>query len=227
MRRIATLAAFLACVALAGSARADVIFSLQWRDTGTQSLSILPGDTAAGGQRTLDLFLSIDVQSIGFGVTVALPDGSGVSFLGADLWDGVAVPGANWFFYGPAVLDVDEPALQLEPYQEAYDFASFLAPPNAPPWLPPGDYWVGSVLLDTSSLAGGANIETFFVPALDGLGIDDGAGNLVYSDDATFLNATLGTAQLFVVPEPATGALVAARVACLALRARRRGTRAA
>jgi hypothetical protein len=65
------------------------------------------------------------------------------------------------------------------------------------------------VLLDTSAVLDTATIETFFVPGLDGLGIDDGTGALVYSDDATFLNAVLGTATLFVVPEPGSAALLA------------------
>jgi hypothetical protein len=77
-------------------------------------------------------------------------------------------------------------------------------------------------MLDTSTAAGFSTVDTFFVPGLDGLGIDDGTGTLVYSDDATFLNATLGTATLLVVPEPATGVLLAAGLLGLVL-TRRRG----
>jgi hypothetical protein len=215
----------LAAVGLAGGARADVTFELRWRDTGTRSLDILPGDAAVGGQRTLDILMSLDVQWVLFAVTVALPDGSGVSFLDAELWEGV--PGASWVLLGPELLDVDDPLWRgdLDPYQEAYEFASFLAPPAGPPWVPPGEYEVGSVVIETSRLLGGASIETFFVPRLDGLGVDDGAGNLIYSDDAQFLGATLGTAQLFVIPEPATGGLTGAGLLLLAWLRRRRQER--
>src|SRR5215470_6451983 len=56
---------------------------------------------------------------------------------------------------------------------------------------------------------------------------DDGTGYPVYADDATFLNATLGTAQLFVVPEPATGAMLGLGLLLLGSGAGRgsRGTR--
>ena len=225
-RGTATLS-FLAIVTLASGAGADATFALQWRDTGTQALTILPGDAAAGGQRTLDILMTLDVQWAAFGVTVALPEGSSLSFAGGDHWDAVSVPGATWAYPGPPlVLDQDQldnlNGSGLGPYQEAYEFATLMYPPAGPPWAPPGAYVVGWAYLDTSAVLNGETIETFFWPTIDGLAIDDGTGTLVFSDDATFLNATLGTAQLFVVPEPATGALVAAGLLLLGLAGRRR-----
>ena len=225
LRGTATLF-FLAVVTLATGAGADVTFALQWRDTGTQALTILPGDAAAGGQRTLDILMTLDVQWMGFGVSVGLPEGSSLSFAGGDHWDAVSVPGATWAYPGPPLV-LDEGQLDhlngqgIGPYQEAYEFATLMNPPVGPPWAPPGTYVVGWALLDTSAVLSGETIETFFWPGIDGLIIDDGTGTPVYSDDATFLNATLGTAQLFVVPEPATGALVAAGLLLLGLARRR------
>lgn len=219
LRRAANaLTAILVFASLASSARADAVFELRWHDSGTTELTILPGDAAAGGQRELDILMTIDVQWVFFGVTVALPDGSPLAFQSAAAWDALAIPGANWSTFGrPALLDVDEPLFELGPYQEAYDFVGAINPPNAPPWAPPGSYVVGSVLLDTSAATGFSSVDTFFVPGLDGLGIEDSTGTLVYSEDATFLNATLGTATLLVVPEPATAALLAAGLAGLLL----------
>jgi hypothetical protein len=115
-------------------------------------------------------------------------------------------------------MDVDDPFWHLEAYQEAYNFATFIAPPPfGPPWAPPGTYVVGSVLLDTSTAEGASTIESLFLRGLDGLILDDGSGTAIYSDDATFLNATLGTARLSVVPEPASAALLGLGVALLAL----------
>jgi hypothetical protein len=224
LRGSATLL-FLALVTLSSDAAADATFALHWRDTGTQTLTILPGDPEGGGQRALDILMTLDVQWIGFGVTVAIPDGSSLGFAGARRWQAVAVPGADWGYVGtPTLLDVDEPLFNLGPYREAYEFVTLMTPPAGPPWAQPGTYVVGSVLLDTSAALDGETIETFFVPGLDGLAIDDGTGSVVYSDDATFLNATLGTAQLFVIPEPAAGALVAVGLLLLGL-ARRRASR--
>jgi len=217
---------FFALVTLASSAGADATFALQWRDTGTQTLTILPGDAAAGGQRTLDILMTIDVQWTGLGVSVGLPDGSSLSFAGAGRWNVVEVPGASWIYFdSPTALN--EGFLEriasdgFGHYQEAYHFDAFLAPPCAPPWAQPGTHLVGWMVLDTSAVLGGATVEAFFWPAIDVLGIDDGTGALVASSDATFLNATLGTAQLLVVPEPATGALVAAGLLLLGLTRRR------
>ena len=226
LRGTATLF-FLAVVTLATGAGADVTFALQWRDTGTQALTILPGDAAAGGQRTLDILMTLDVQWMGFGVSVGLPEGSSLSFAGGDHWDAVEVPGATWWYPGPPLV-LDQGQLDhlngsgLGPYQEAYEYATFMLNPNAPPWAPPGTYVVGWAYLDTSAVLNGETIETFFWPGIDGLGIDDGTGTLVFSEDATFLNATLATAQLFVVPEPATGFLVAAGLLLMGLAHRRR-----
>lgn len=226
LRTVATLL-FLFLFTPASGAAADVTFALQWHDTGTQDLTILPGDAAAGGQRTLDILMTIDVQWIAFGVSVALPEGSSMSFVGADHWDAVPVAGATWTYAGtPMVLDESDLELAASyghgPYQEGYDFATLMNPPAAPPWAPPGTYVVGWTILDTSAVLGGETIETFFMPLFDGLIIDDGTGTLVFSDDAEFLNATLGTAQLFVVPEPSTGALVATGFLLLGLAHRRR-----
>ena len=57
------------------------------------------------------------------------------------------------------------------------------------------------------------------------LGIDDGTGFAVYSDDASFLNATLGTAQLLVVPEPAPAGMLALGLVAFALCGRRSQSR--
>jgi hypothetical protein len=235
MTRGTAILLFLALVSLASGAAADATFALQWRDTGTQALTILPGDPAAGGQRTLDLVMTLDVQWVGFGVTVALPEGNSLGFTGAERWDAVEVPGADWSYVGSPIF-MNESQLQwtidqgLGPYQEAYEFVTLMDPPNAPPWALPGTYLVGSVFLDTSAVLSGETIETFFTPGFDGLGIDDGTGLLVFSDDATFLDATLGTetlgaAQLLVIPEPATGALVVAGLLLLGLARRRRFVR--
>ena len=228
MRARAAAFLFLTLLIFATGARADVTFALQWRDTGTQSLTILPGDAAAGGERTLDIVMTIDVQWTAFGVSVALPEGSSLSFVGGDHWDAVTVPGVTWDYLGPpVVLDQDHLDLAasygLGPFQEGYDFATVMRPPSAPPWGPPGTYVIGWADLDTSAVLSGETIETFFMPLFDGLAIDDGTGeSSIFSDDATFLNATLGTAQLFVVPEPATGALLAAGLLLLGLIPRRR-----
>jgi hypothetical protein len=221
LRGTATLL-FLALVILPGGAEADAIFGLQWRDTGSQTLTVLPGDPAAGGQRTLDVVMTLDLQWTAFGVTVALPVGSSLGFAGGGHWEAVEVPGATWWYAGPPMV-LDQDQLDwindhgLGPYQEAYEYATLMNPPNAPPWAPPGTYVVGSVLVDTSAVSTAETIETFFMPAVDGLIIDDGTGTPIYSDDATFLNATLGTARLLVVPEPATGALLAAGFLLLSL----------
>ena len=227
MLRTVTTLLFLSLFTLASGAAADVTFALQWHDTGTQDLTILPGDAAAGGQRTLDIVMTIDVEWVAFGVTVGLPEGSSLSFTGGDHWDAVSVPGATWAYPGaPMALDQGQldylNGFGLGPYQEAYEYATLMNPPAAPPWAPPGTYLVGWAYLDTSSVLAGETIETFFWPTIDGLGINDGEGNLIFSDDAEFLNATLGAAQLFVVPEPATGALVAAGFLLLGLTHRRR-----
>jgi len=227
MRRAVSTLLFLALFTPATGARANVTFELQWRDTGTQSLTILPGDAAGGGERTLDILMTLDVEWAGFGVTVALPEGSGLSFTGGDHWDAVEVPGSTWSYLGPPLV-LDEDQLEylngfgLGPYQEAYEYATLMTPPAGPPWASPGEYLVGWAYLDTSAVLDPETIETFFWPTIDGLVLNDGNGNLVYSDDATFLNATLGTAQLLVVPEPATGSLVAAGVLLLGLAHRRR-----
>ena len=210
MLRGTAILLFLALVSLASGAGADATFALQWRDTGTQALTILPGDAAAGGQRTLDILMTLDVQWAGFGVSVGLPEGSSLSFAGGDHWDAVEVPGATWWYPGPPLV-LDQGQLDylngfgLGPYQEAYEYATFLEPSAAPPWAPPGTYVVGWALLDTSAVLNGETIETFFWPAVDGLAVDDGTGTMVFTDDATFLNATLGTAQLFVVRSPRDG----------------------
>jgi hypothetical protein len=218
---------FFALVSLATGAGADATFALQWRDTGTQSLTILPGDAAAGGQRTLDILMTLDVQWIGFGVSVGLPEGSSLSFAGGGHWDAVSVPDATWAYPGPpmALNEYNFAVLEsygIGPYQEGYEYATLMNPPAGPPWAPPGTYVVGWAFLDTSAVLSGETVETFFQPTVDGLAIDDGTGTPVFSDDATFLNATLGTAQLFVVPEPATGALVAAGLLLLGLAGHRR-----
>lgn len=228
LRRTLTIS-LLSLAAVSNDARADAIFALLWRDTGTQELTILPGDAAAGRQRTLDIVLTIDVRWVGFAATVGLPNGSPLHFDGAEGWGGVPVQGATWTsFDRPVLLDVDDPLWNgdLDAYQQAFNFATFMNPPFGPPWAPPGSYVVGSVLLDTSGAGGAATIESFFVPRLDGLIIDDGTGTAVYSDDATFLHATLGTAYLFVVPEPSSLSLAAlGLLAIAAARARRRSSR--
>jgi hypothetical protein len=139
-RRIATrIVLVLALAGSAGSARADALFELRWHDSGSSDLTILPGDAAAGGQRQLDILMTIDVQWVFFGVVAALPDGSPLAFQSAAAWSALAIPGATWTtFDRPALLDVDEPLFELGPYQEVYDFAGAIVPPNAPPWAPPG-----------------------------------------------------------------------------------------
>lgn len=224
LRRTFTLS-LLTLATVSNGARADAILALQWRDTGTQELTILPGDTAAGGERTLDIVLTIDTRWVGYAATVALPNGSPLHFNGAEGWAGVPIQGVTWTsFDRPVLLDVDDPLWNgdLDAYQQAYNLVTFMVPPFGPPWVPPGDYVVGSVLLDTSAAAGVATIESLFVPRLDGLIIDDGTGTAVYSDDATFLNATLGTAQLFVVPEPSSLSLAALGLLTVAAARRRR-----
>jgi hypothetical protein len=54
MRRGTAILLFLALVGLAASAGADATFALQWRDTGTQTLTILPETPrgAASGRST-------------------------------------------------------------------------------------------------------------------------------------------------------------------------------
>ena len=218
MLQRALVLSFLTLVAVSRSAHADAIFALQWRDTGTQQLTILPGDTAAGGRRTLDLVLTIDVPWCGFGATVALPDGSPLTFTGAEGWGGVSVPGVGWTsFDRPARLEVDDPFWHLEAYQEAFNLVTVMVPPFGPPFAPPGSYIVGSVQLDTSAAEGASTIESLFVRTLDGLLVDDGTGSQVYSDDATFLHATLGAAQLVVVPEPAPAGLTGLGLALFSL----------
>src|SRR5262245_11554194 len=100
----------LALATLSSSARADAIFALQWRDTGTQALTILPGDPAGGGQRILDIVITLDTQWAGAAVTVALPDGSPLAFYSAEPWDPPILPGVTWTSFGrPARIDVDDP----------------------------------------------------------------------------------------------------------------------
>jgi hypothetical protein len=214
----------IALLGLAGQARADATFSLQWRDSGTQSLSVLPGDAASGGQRQLDLFIEIDVLWAGFGATVAIPEGAGVSIDGIGLWDSSTVFGGSFFCCDPP-LDIDVADWSaLDGFAEARNFTSLMGIPFGPPWAAPGTYHVGTLDVNTSALNGSVTIETFFLPGLDGLIVDDGTGSAIYSDDATFLNASLGTAVLFLTPEPATGGLVASGLLLLALVRRRNGS---
>ena len=214
----------IALLALAGSAAADATFSLRWRDTGSRSLAILPGDAAGGGQRQLDLYLEIDVLWAGHGVTVAVPEAGGVSVDGIQLWDSSEVFGDSFFCCDPSLtLDLASWP-QLDGFSEAYSFISLMSIPHGPPWAAPGEYLVGTLDVNTSSATGAVEIESMFLAGLDGLLVDDGTGTEVFSDDATFLNATLGTAQLFIVPEPATAVLLAGGLVALGI-TRRRSTR--
>ena len=224
MRRALPLS-LLILATLANSARAAAIFALQWRDTGTSSLTILPGDDAAGGQRTLDVVMTLDTQWVGVGMTVVLPRGTPLGFDGAEAWDAPVVPGISWTSFGaPRRLPVHDPLYHLEAYQEAYWFVELPVlgeGPVGPPWVPAGTYRLGSVLVDTSAAHGTARIEAIFTPGLDGLIIDDGTGEWALSDDVTFLDASLGTAQLTVVPEPSSLGLVALGLLTIAAAGRR------
>jgi hypothetical protein len=130
LRSIAILS-FLSLVTLASGAGADATFALQWRDTGTQELTILPGDAAAGGQRTLD------IEWAGFGVSVGLPQGSSLSFAGGDHWDAASLLGGTWDYPGPP-MTLSESHLEVAasygfgPYQEALEWASLMTPPVEP-----------------------------------------------------------------------------------------------
>lgn len=187
--------------ALAGDAAANSI-DLVFRDTGTSTLVMAPGDAAGGGTRALDVFLTTTVPVVAAGTMVGFEIDDGLLPVSASAWRGVVVngnllgsvdtsppcsiPGSSGFQGSCGPFDVVDqtPELPLEA-------------------LPTGTYHIGTIIWDTSGTNPGSElIAAFSQPGVSAPFLD------VSLQDITS-QVSFGSALLVITPEPGSAALLA------------------
>jgi hypothetical protein len=201
------LMAALASVGFARGASAGVVVDLTWRDTSTDTLTILPGDAGAtcnmgfnnpaAAGRCLDITMTLTGDTlIAAGTSVQYDSSSGLVFSKGFQWFGVTfVEGKGTGTFAPLGTRTS----YLFSPGVVSDFNGFVPPPNGPPALPAGTYKLGTIVWTTSGVTTNTILNAFLAP-LDAFG--NGAKLNISS------TVVLNKAFLNVIPEPGTASLL-------------------
>ncbi len=232
----ALMAAIFGAVGLGRNAQARVTYDFVFRSTDRVGNAIAGGtangatftfdsataaracDVSTGaGCPVIDLFVKNGVPLIGTALTMVFDNSRGLAAGGAVQWTGI---GVVFNMNGDAVRRMIPGGLPEIRTDRVGFFDGDISPPNGPPSLPTGTYNLGSILWDTSSVAGTPFRHTIMTGGLPFTVFTTGLLNGV---KRSFTGTeTLTSGFIEVIPEPATAGLLGGGLFVLALAFRRR-----